>query len=91
MILFIFKIRYYENVHYDTFLPTTTDEERDLRYTKWKKAVQRSLGWAITKKSAAMTDERYRLLASIPASIFLVSTFIMLIHAGKMTVTVAST
>lgn len=53
--------------------------ERDLRYNKWKMAVQRSLGWATTKKSIAMTDERYRLLASIPASIFLISSFGLLL------------
>ncbi|KAK4872952.1 hypothetical protein RN001_014981 [Aquatica leii] len=63
----------------DLFLPTTTHEERDLRYTKWKMAVQRSLGWATTKKSVAMTDERYRLLASVPASLFLMSSFGLLL------------
>jgi hypothetical protein len=29
--------------------------ERDARYSKWKMAVKRSLGWATTKKSLAMT------------------------------------
>ncbi|XP_045507840.1 glycerol kinase-like isoform X2 [Colias croceus] len=42
----------------DTFLPTTTDDDRDARYTKWKMAVQRSLGWATTKKSIAMTGQK---------------------------------
>ncbi|XP_032524346.1 glycerol kinase isoform X2 [Danaus plexippus] len=42
----------------DTFLPTTTDDDRDARYTKWKMAVQRSLGWATTKKSFAMTGQK---------------------------------
>lgn len=41
----------------DTFLPTTTDDERDARYTKWKMAVQRSLGWTATKKSISMTGQ----------------------------------
>lgn len=75
--------RYYDNVLYDTFLPTTTDEERDIRYSKWKKAIQRSLGWAVTKKSVVMTDERYRLLSSIPGSLFLAGTFAMLVHASS--------
>uniref|UniRef100_A0A8D8DXY9 glycerol kinase n=4 Tax=Culex pipiens TaxID=7175 RepID=A0A8D8DXY9_CULPI len=66
---------------HETFLPTTTEEERDARYTKWKMAVQRSLGWAVTKKSEAMTDERYALLASIPASLFLLSSFVMLVFS----------
>ncbi|XP_051176148.1 glycerol kinase-like [Leptopilina boulardi] len=67
-----------ETVVMDTFLPTTTPEERDRRYKKWKMAVQRSLGWATVKMSDQMTDERYRILASIPASWFLLSSFILL-------------
>ncbi|XP_063233892.1 glycerol kinase 3 [Bacillus rossius redtenbacheri] len=66
----------------DVFLPTTTDAERDSRYNKWKMAVARSLGWVGTKKSVAMTDERYRLLASIPASWFLIASFGMLVLSG---------
>lgn len=68
----------HETVPVDTFLPTTTYEERDARYTKWKMAVQRSLGWATTKKSVAMTDERYRLLSSIPGGLYLIISFGML-------------
>ncbi|KAI8433763.1 hypothetical protein MSG28_015740 [Choristoneura fumiferana] len=41
----------------DAFLPTSTDDDRDARYTKWKMAVQRSLGWATVKKSIAMTGQ----------------------------------
>lgn len=59
----------------DTFLPTTTEEERNSRYTKWKMAVQRSLGWSTPNKGIPMTEERYRLLSSIPASWFLITTF----------------
>ncbi|KAJ8679145.1 hypothetical protein QAD02_014932 [Eretmocerus hayati] len=67
-----------ETVITDTFLPTTTPEERDARYKKWKMAVQRSLGWASVKMSPQMTDERYRILASIPASWFLMTSFLLL-------------
>ncbi|XP_034173406.2 glycerol kinase 3 isoform X2 [Osmia lignaria lignaria] len=67
-----------ETVPTDTFLPTTTSEERDARYKKWKMAVERSLGWAAVKKSDQMTDERYYVLASIPASWFLMTSFLLL-------------
>lgn len=67
-----------ERVPTDTFLPTTTPEERDARYKKWKMAVERSLGWAAVKKSDQMTDERYCVLASIPGSWFLMTSFILL-------------
>lgn len=71
-----------EKILHDTFLPTTIAEERNVRYKKWKMAVQRSLGWAISKKSAVMTDERYSLLASVPASIFLITSFTLLVMAS---------
>lgn len=45
-------------VTHDAFIPTTTNEDRDARYTKWKMAVKRSLGWATTKKSVAMTGNK---------------------------------
>lgn len=66
------------------FKPQSTREDRDLRYAKWKMAVQRSLGWATTKKSVAMTDERFRLLASIPASWFLITSFGMLVLSKEL-------
>ncbi|KAG8042027.1 hypothetical protein G9C98_000018 [Cotesia typhae] len=52
--------------------------ERDGRYKKWKMAVQRSMGWAATKITAQMTDERYRVLASIPVSWFVMTSFVLL-------------
>ncbi|KAJ8936130.1 hypothetical protein NQ318_022212 [Aromia moschata] len=64
-----------ELVPSDTFLPTSTEDERDARYTKWKMAVQRSLGWAFAKKTSIMTEERYKLLASIPGGLYLISSF----------------
>uniref|UniRef100_A0A1B6L7W5 Probable glycerol kinase n=1 Tax=Graphocephala atropunctata TaxID=36148 RepID=A0A1B6L7W5_9HEMI len=62
----------------DTFFPAASAPDRNMRYKKWKMAVERSLGWASTKKSVAMTDERYRLLASIPPSWFLLASFTLL-------------
>ncbi|XP_065162340.1 glycerol kinase 3-like [Atheta coriaria] len=72
-----------EVVPSDTFLPTTTEDERNARYTKWKMAVHRSLGWATTKKSPDMTDERFRLLSSVPAGLFLIGSFGMLVLARQ--------
>ncbi|KAI8126013.1 Glycerol kinase 3 [Lucilia cuprina] len=73
--------RHYDNIYYDTFLPTSTDEERAHRYGKWKKAVERSFDWADRGKSKHMTEERYRMLSSVPASLFLITTFAMLAHS----------
>ncbi|XP_060519396.1 glycerol kinase-like [Cylas formicarius] len=68
-----------ELVPHDTFLPTSTENERDARYTKWKMAVQRSLGWVSPKKSAVMTEERYQMLASIPGSLYAIVSFALLV------------
>lgn len=39
----------------DLFSPSITPEDRKARYTKWKMALTRSLGWAKPPKSASMT------------------------------------
>lgn len=53
--------RYSVKVHHDTYLPTTTVEDRRARNRKWKMAVERSYGWATSIKSTKMTSN---LLAS---------------------------
>jgi len=74
----------FDEGHHKTFLPQTNPEERNLRYTKWKMAVERSLGWAVTKRSIPMTDERFQLLKSIPASVFMFTSFIMLVVSSEL-------
>lgn len=48
---------YSVKVHHDTYLPTSTAEDRKTRIKKWKMAVERSYGWATSTKSTAMTSE----------------------------------
>lgn len=62
---------------HDTFLPTTTIEERNGRYSKWKMAVERSLGWCVTKKSELMTNERFQLLSSVNMGLYLLGSSIL--------------
>lgn len=47
---------YSVKVYRDTYLPTSTDEDRKARNKKWKMAVERSYGWATTIKSSTMTS-----------------------------------
>ncbi|XP_071449832.1 glycerol kinase 3-like [Hetaerina americana] len=68
----------------ETFVPSISADEKDVRYNKWKMAVDRSLGWAAPKKSPKMTDERYRLLASIPFSLYFISTFGLIVLAAEL-------
>ncbi|CAH1391559.1 unnamed protein product [Nezara viridula] len=67
-----------------TFNPVTNNEERNLRYTKWKMAVERSLGWATQKRTIPITEERYRLLASVPGTFYAFTSFVMLIIAREI-------
>lgn len=69
---------YSVKVHHDTYLPTTTTEDRRARNKKWKMAVERSYGWAVPVKSTTMTNERYSMLASIPFTAFVTSSFLLL-------------
>lgn len=49
---------YSVKVHHDTYLPTSTDEDRKARVKKWKMAVERSYGWAISSTTqTAMTSK----------------------------------
>ncbi|XP_030767741.1 glycerol kinase [Sitophilus oryzae] len=73
-----------ESVPIDTFLPTSTEDERDARYTKWKMAVQRSLGWVSHKKSFIMTEERYQMLASVPGSLYAILSFGLLVLSNYL-------
>ncbi|XP_073988346.1 glycerol kinase 3-like isoform X2 [Rhodnius prolixus] len=67
------------DVHGTTFEPVTNNEERNIRYTKWKMAVQRSLGWATHKRTVPITEERYRMVASVPGTLFFFSSFLILV------------
>jgi glycerol kinase len=69
---------YSVRVHHDTYLPTSTHEDRRAKIKKWKMAVERSYGWSKQTKSQTMTDERYSMLSSIPLTLFLTSSFLLL-------------
>ena len=48
---------YSVKVHHDTFLPTSTNEDRKARNKKWKMAVERSYGWVTTAKTNTMSSK----------------------------------
>ncbi|CAO1406656.1 unnamed protein product [Diamesa tonsa] len=65
-------------IYHDTYLPSVTDENRHARINKWKMAVQRSYGWVTEKKKIPMTNERYAMLSSIPFTLYIASSFVLL-------------
>lgn len=48
---------YSVKVHHDTFLPTSTNEDRRARNKKWKMAVERSYGWAMPTATNTMSSK----------------------------------
>lgn len=69
---------YSVKVHHDTYLPTTTIEDRRARIKKWKMAIARSIGWKQPLKSSTMSNERYTMLSSLPITFFVTTSFLLL-------------
>ncbi|XP_075214795.1 glycerol kinase 3-like [Lycorma delicatula] len=70
----------------DVFFPTITDDAREVKYARWKKAIQRSLNWSLP--TGKIQPERLslgqRIVASIPAGIFLITTAAILYTANRL-------
>jgi glycerol kinase len=61
----------------DKFLPRLSEEDRDLRFSRWKDAVGRSEGWVKSQDQIKATTKANRIYASVPAAIFVFSSFIL--------------
>ena len=62
----------------DKFLPGSSAEERDIRFSRWKEGVYRSLGWVKPKETVRKFNSSNQIYASLPAAIFVCSTFLLL-------------
>ncbi|XP_067007034.1 glycerol kinase 3 [Anabrus simplex] len=67
----------------DMFYPSITEDERDIRYHRWKMAIKRSLNWQ-PEPDKEDVDVHTLILATMPASLFLVATFGILLLAKKL-------
>ncbi|KAJ6667586.1 hypothetical protein lerEdw1_016707 [Lerista edwardsae] len=65
-------------VTYERFEPRISSEERTRRYAKWKKAVQKSMGWMTTDPQK---DGETNIYCSLPLGFYIMSSLIMLIGA----------
>lgn len=66
----------------DIFYPRMTDNEREILHLKWKKAVERSLGWEVDPIEEPTEGDKYSsMMSTIPAGIFLVTTLGLLVFA----------
>ncbi|XP_029174733.1 glycerol kinase-like isoform X1 [Nylanderia fulva] len=62
----------------DIFLPSITENERDILYSRWKMAIDRSLGWELLPETDVDTKDIHR--ATAPG-IFVITTIIVLMVA----------
>ncbi|XP_023227686.1 glycerol kinase-like [Centruroides sculpturatus] len=67
------------NITTDTFLPTITNIERERKYFKWKKAIERSLHWEDNSMEFVGTEDH--MIKILPGGIFIFSSVIFLILA----------
>ncbi|XP_069677093.1 glycerol kinase 3-like isoform X3 [Periplaneta americana] len=69
----------------DIFRPSISEDERDMKYSRWKMAIERSLGWVTFENNADMDEEDKQklVLASMPAGLFLISTVALLLVAAR--------
>lgn len=54
----------------DTFQPLLDPDVRDVRFERWRLAVTKSLNWHRTKDQTDVTEEKHRLISSVPGSLF---------------------
>lgn len=62
----------------DTFLPSISENERDILYSQWKMAIGRSLDWDLPPETKSNIKDIHKLTAP---GIFLISTVIVLMIA----------
>uniref|UniRef100_A0A452UH74 glycerol kinase n=1 Tax=Ursus maritimus TaxID=29073 RepID=A0A452UH74_URSMA len=65
----------------ERFEPQINAEESEIRYSTWKKAVMKSVGWVTTQSSESGKNVFIILAAFLPLGFFIVSSMVMLIGA----------
>ncbi|XP_046964692.1 glycerol kinase-like [Vanessa cardui] len=70
----------------DTFLPSITNEEREIRRVRWESALERCLGWATEDDDTTQlkSDEVDYTTTVLPSGLFFLGTALLVILADKM-------
>uniref|UniRef100_A0A8D9FB89 glycerol kinase n=2 Tax=Cacopsylla melanoneura TaxID=428564 RepID=A0A8D9FB89_9HEMI len=70
----------------DEFYPSIDDNERDMRYVKWKKGIKRSMGWDLATKKDAKNIEDLKSWQQLVqnVAVFTFVSFSLLIVARKL-------
>ncbi|KDR21321.1 glycerol kinase 3-like isoform X2 [Zootermopsis nevadensis] len=72
-----------QGVGSDVFKPAISEDERDMKYSRWKMAIERSLGWVADEANGEMyeEDKQQYVLSSVPGSLFLITAAGLLLFA----------
>ncbi|CAG9783740.1 unnamed protein product [Diatraea saccharalis] len=71
----------------DTFMPSISAEERDIRRVRWEEALNRSLGWAKDSKEVEQgikSEESDRTTTVLPSGLFFLGTALLVVIADKL-------
>ncbi|KAJ8919995.1 hypothetical protein NQ315_006525 [Exocentrus adspersus] len=90
----VWKLHNIEPVPSDTFVPSIDEDVRDIKYSRWKMAIKRSLGWAVDKQRLGTDLPRlvegeedtsgHSITASLPGGLYVLGTMILLLVADIM-------
>ncbi|XP_053626091.1 glycerol kinase 3-like isoform X2 [Plodia interpunctella] len=73
----------------DTFLPSISSEERDIRRERWESALERCLGWTNDsdgKVKPHQSEEPDNTIAALPSGLFFLGTALLMVVADKLQV-----
>ncbi|KAF7281665.1 hypothetical protein GWI33_004442 [Rhynchophorus ferrugineus] len=65
----------------DIFVPSISENVRDMKYTRWKMAIKRSMGWAVEDTSNHQKSSEESIASSLPCGLFLFGTMMTLVVA----------
>uniref|UniRef100_A0A1B6CK32 glycerol kinase n=2 Tax=Clastoptera arizonana TaxID=38151 RepID=A0A1B6CK32_9HEMI len=77
----VWNLKTIQPVPSDTFLPTISEDERDIKYSNWKKAIKRSLGWDLAAAKKEQIQKPTNLLSIVPGSIFVMTAISLLLSS----------
>ncbi|XP_025991427.1 glycerol kinase isoform X1 [Solenopsis invicta] len=65
----------------DIFLPSITENERDILYSQWKIGIDKSLGWEPETNDISVTDDAEGIHKATAPGVFIIGTIILLMVA----------
>ncbi|XP_076262781.1 glycerol kinase 3-like isoform X3 [Rhynchophorus ferrugineus] len=65
----------------DIFVPSISENGKDMKYTRWKMAIKRSMGWAVEDTSNHQKSSEESIASSLPCGLFLFGTMMTLVVA----------